>query len=382
MQQEQRLILKMLEEGKITAEEAEALLNALTDGHSAEQGPQEDPWVRLEKLGEDFASKVEAATERFSRSLEHRTEGLSEKLIKLPKIFARFPFANYEQAHEFTQVLRGRMGVENGIGSIALDNFNGPLQVEGWAEEGWQLIVTQRLRGKDRDAVRGRLFSPEWADGEERSSFELSVPDREDRFVALHLMVPEKRDYRVRLTAFNGSLHLENLTATSAELGTTNGSVILNSVHGDSVRGKISNGSCEMDGVRAETIRFRIGNGSYRLRVSARDVDCVATNGSIDLRTEKISKNSNYALQTVNGSIEVKLPAQADLGTSFELSTSVGRIHADLGPLENIREKRGGGGAALSGRTLGFQEQPLNLSLAAASISGSISVSGCEEEEG
>ncbi len=60
---------------------------------------------------------------------------------------------------------------------------------------------------------------------------------------------------------------------------------------------------------------------------------------------KKISKNSNYALQTVNGSIEVKLPAQADLGTSFELSTSVGRIHADLGPLENIREKRGGGGA-------------------------------------
>ncbi len=164
MQQEQRLILKMLEEGKITAEEAEALLNALTDGHSAEQGgPQEDPWVRLEKLGEDFASKVEAATERFSRSLEHRTEGgLSEKLIKLPKIFARFPFVNYEQAHEFTQVLRGgRMGVENGVGSIALDNFNGPLQVEGWAEDGWQLIVTQRLRGgKDRDAVRGRLFSP------------------------------------------------------------------------------------------------------------------------------------------------------------------------------------------------------------------------------
>jgi DUF4097 and DUF4098 domain-containing protein YvlB len=41
------MILRMLEEGKITAEEAEALLNALGDGEgSTESEPQEDPWVR------------------------------------------------------------------------------------------------------------------------------------------------------------------------------------------------------------------------------------------------------------------------------------------------------------------------------------------------
>lgn len=380
MQQEQRLILKMLEEGKITAEEAEALLNALNDGHSAEGGPQEDPWVRLEKLGEDFATKAEAATERFSRSLEHRAEGLSEKLIKLPKIFAKFPFVNYEQAHEFTQVLRGQIAGEDQVIPIALDNFNGPIRVEGWPEDSWQLIVVQRLRGKDRDSLRGRLFSPEWADGETRGSFELSVADREDRFVSLHLMIPEKRDYRVHLVAFNGSLRLENLATASVELNTTNGSIFVHSVRGDSIGGRISNGSCEMDAVKAGVIRFRIGNGSYRLRVSAQDVDCVATNGSIDFCSERVSENSCYALQTVNGSIGVNLPSQADLGTSFELRTSVGRIHTSLGPLENTTEERGGGGAAFSGRTLGFAEQPVNLALVATSTSGSITVSGREEE--
>ena len=88
MQQEQRLILKMLEEGKITAEEAEALLNAIGDSSMrTESGPQEDPWVRLEKMGEDFATKVEDATDRFSRSLEQKTEGFGEKLNRV--------FANY-----------------------------------------------------------------------------------------------------------------------------------------------------------------------------------------------------------------------------------------------------------------------------------------------
>ena len=84
------MILRMLEEGKITAEEAEALLTALgskTDFSGSES--QEDPWTRLEKMGEDFASKVEVATERFSRSIEH---SVGDKLNKLPKILARFPF--------------------------------------------------------------------------------------------------------------------------------------------------------------------------------------------------------------------------------------------------------------------------------------------------
>lgn len=71
MQEERRMILRMLEEGKITAEEAEALLNALGDAPGgSEEEPQEDPWVHLGKMGDDIASKVEAAAERFSRSLE------------------------------------------------------------------------------------------------------------------------------------------------------------------------------------------------------------------------------------------------------------------------------------------------------------------------
>lgn len=82
MQEERKIILRMLEEGKITAEEAEALLNALGDAPAgAENEPQEEPWVRLERMGEDFASKVEVAVDRFSRSLE---QTVSEKLTKLP----------------------------------------------------------------------------------------------------------------------------------------------------------------------------------------------------------------------------------------------------------------------------------------------------------
>ncbi|MDI9441949.1 MAG: DUF4097 family beta strand repeat-containing protein [Bacillota bacterium] len=381
MQQEQRLILKMLEEGKINAEEAEALLNALGEAEPKEEEAQEEPWARLEKMGEEFAAKVEAATERFAKSLEHKTEGLSEKLVKLPKILTRIPFVGFEQAHEFTQVRRGPVTAEEGeVIPIALSNFNGPICVEGWSEDGWQLIVVQRIRGRDRETLRDHLYKAEWADGEARDSFRLSIPDQLDRFVSLHLMVPRHRKYEVTTVSVNGSLRLENLKGTTVELRTTNGSVSTCSVRSERVDGRISNGSCKMDGVEADVIRFRIGNGSYRVQGSAREVDCVATNGSIDLRADQIPQTSNYTLQTVNGSITVKLPDQENVGTSVQLSTSVGRIHTSLGALENTTDERAGGGASFSGQTVGFAEKPVRLALSATTTSGSISVSTTEED--
>ena len=52
MSDEQRLILKMLEEGKISAAEAEALLNALGQPEALEEEERSaDVWEKVEKQG-------------------------------------------------------------------------------------------------------------------------------------------------------------------------------------------------------------------------------------------------------------------------------------------------------------------------------------------
>lgn len=374
MQQEQRLILKMLEEGKITAEEAEALLNAIGDSSMrTESGPQEDPWVRLEKMGEDFATKVEDATDRFSRSLEQKTEGFGEKLNR---VFAKFPFIGHETSQEFTQVIRGTVeGVEEVI-PLDLDNFNGSIRVEGWLEDGYQLTVVQRLRGKDRDLLRSRVLSLDWADGDVRNNFKLKIPAQEEGSVSLHLLVPQDLVYEVRLSSYNGSLGIGNLKATTINVETVNGSTKLRGVQGKLIQGQNSNGSCEMSEVDAENIRHRISNGSYRLSIAAQDVDCLATNGSMHVRVSKLTGDSSYKLRTTNGSIRVAVPTEPDLGVALDLSTSVGRASAELGPLEMTKQERTGGGNVLAGRSLDFEQKAKKLTLRASTTSGSISV-GC-----
>lgn len=375
MHEEQRMILRMLEEGKITAEEAEALLTALgskTDFSGSES--QEDPWTRLEKMGEDFASKVEVATERFSRSIEH---SVGDKLNKLPKILARFPFLGYEESQEFTRVVRGKVGSGEVI-PIDLSNINGALRVQGWSEEEYQLTCVQRLKGRDRDLLRSRLFSVPWDDDAEKTDFTLSVPHVSEGTISLHLMVPEARLYSVRLFSQNGSLRVENLKGTAVNVDTVNGSIRLHSVNAQTIQGEGGNGSCEMEGVEAKMVRHALGNGSYRLSLSAAEVDLVTTNGSVNVRIADVVGDSRYRLRTTNGAIKVSVPPQVDLGLSLDLQTAVGRISTEVSALEIARQERRGGGSVLTAHTVDYDSKADRLNLEASSTSGSITLSARE----
>lgn len=374
MREEQRMILRMLEEGKITAEEAEALLKALGDGlksSESESEPQEDPWVRLEKMGEDFASKVEVATERFSRSLE---QNVGDKLSKLPKILARFPFFGYEESQEFQSVVRGQVGPGEVI-PIGFSNANGSIRVEGWSEDDYQLTVVQRLRGSDRELLSTRLFDVGWMDGAERTDFRLTVPSLGDVSISLHLMIPEDRMYEVEMLSQNGSLRVENIKGTNLKLDTVNGSTYLHSVKAHNIRGEGGNGSCEMKDVEAKVICHTLGNGSYRVSVSAGDVDLLTTNGSVNVRVSNVQGVSSYRLRTTNGAIKASLPQEADLGLALDLLTSVGRISTEVNALEISRQERQGGGSVLTAHSVDYSGKTDKLDLEASSTSGSIVVS-------
>ncbi len=375
MQEEQRMILRMLEEGKISAEEAEVLLKALGGGKTAEpDDPQVDPWVRLERLGEDFASKVEVATERFSRSLEHN---FGDKLGKLPKILSRVPFLGYEETQEFTSVVKGKLGSGEVI-AISLSNANGPIRVQGWSEDEYQLTLVQRLRGSDRDQLGTRLFDPGWEEEAERTDFRLNIPIFGEASIAVNLLVPKERLYELGLATQNGSLRVEHLKATSIEVNTVNGSVHLHSLKANSIRGGGGNGSCEMKDVDARVIHHSQGNGSYRLAVTASDVDLLTTNGSVNVRIPRVHGITSYRLRTTNGSIRVTFPSQPDLGLALNLQTSVGRISTDETALEIGRQERQGGGAVLAAHSVDYSNRPDKLDLDASSTSGSITVSSRE----
>ena len=93
MYEERLLILKMVESGKITAQEAVELLEALEE-EAPRQAKSDDVWRRIEKQSEELARKIERAAERFSQSVEARLEdsGIPEQLGNIQRWFTKLPF--------------------------------------------------------------------------------------------------------------------------------------------------------------------------------------------------------------------------------------------------------------------------------------------------
>src|SRR5690554_2998650 len=226
MNEEQRLILKMLEEGKITASEAEALLNALGQSEeTVEEDRTTDIWSKVEKHGEEFAEKVESAADRFARSLEAKTEfRLSDKLAKISKMISRFPFVAQEDTFEFTEEFKGDLAHDGDI-ICKLNTGNGRVSVKGWNEPGYRLRIIQRIRAKDRETALTRLHHIDIPDHEPLRELELAVPSFSDMTISLELDLPRTLIYQFDMRTHNGSITLADLYARTAQVNTSNGSV-------------------------------------------------------------------------------------------------------------------------------------------------------------
>jgi len=372
MNEEQRLILKMLEEGKITAAEAEALLNALGQQDPLQEEERStDMWEKVEKLGEDFADRLEAAAERFSRSVEGKVEyRLADKLSRLSKMISRFPFVSPEDVYEFSEEVEGTFRQDGDI-LCKLKTANGRIRVRGWTEPGFRLTVLQRVRAKDRDAALARMHRVDLPTNEALGELVIEVPSLPDVTVSLLLDVPRTLIYQLDLQTYNGSIGIADVYSRAANLYTTNGSISAVDVQAEKVHCETVNGSCRVERVVTEMFSGHTGNGTLSLRqIQAADLKCRTSNGSIRVEPQ-VRGTSNYELVTTNGSIRVELSDDA-AKTDFDLQTSVGRISVPEGVYELKRMERQSGGWHVEGESHGLEGAANVLHLRARTGSGSI----------
>lgn len=385
MSEERLLILKMVEEGKITAQEAAALLEALGDSDPKGSRDQESGRRRLEKQGDEFAQKVEQAAERFSKSLESKLEGgLAEKLSNLPRILAKLPFLAVHEAHEFSQEFSGSFQRDIEMIPVKLSTVCGHIEVEAWDQEHYKLIVTQKIRGDERDAARKKQVPIALAEtAEDMTELVVETLSYSDVTLSYHLYLPCERTFDLQLMTNNGRLDVANLNMNIAKVMTTNGSIRVRRVRANTLEVSSSNGSCKLEEVESKVIRQRTGNGSLDVIGSAEQIECVSTNGSIKVRLSTFAyPTCTMSLSTTNGSIKCALPAGNDLGVAVDAVTAVGKVQVDMGKFSySVNEKRTGT-HRISGTANGVSEEEATIKIQAKTSSGSIIVSQEEQSDG
>ncbi len=384
MNEERKLILKMVEQGKITADEAAALLEALGEGEgSSASEPEEDTWSRLEKQGEDFAHKVEVAADKFSRSLEDRIDtGVGETLSAVGRVLSRLPFVSGEESYEMTREYSGWFAQDAEEIPVAIETMNGRLLLEGWEQDHYKIIAVQRVRAKDRDSARAKTVDLGLEDGGEGvQALEIRPPAASEIAFSFHLFLPKSRLFKLELLNTNGRTGVEHLWTSDVLVDATNGSISLRHVRGSNIHATTVNGSVQMFGVEGKKIVQRAGNGSAKLQIQAEKVEASTTNGSIRIAPTGIpAEGASLELAATNGSVRCFVPRDMDLGTKVDAVTGVGKAVVDLEQFEFSVQERRVGTNRVEGQSRDFDNLPRKLYIKAKAGSGTIQIAHGKEE--
>ncbi|MFA9559583.1 DUF4097 family beta strand repeat-containing protein [Evansella sp. AB-rgal1] len=335
MQEERKMILKMIEDGKISAEEGLQLLNALKDDKkgtsdveyekkSSERSVSTD--VEWEK-GADYRYKSEPRTSSFATKF---TEFIEEAVQKIKEFDLDF---NFGSSIEIEHIFQHR---DSAIEVVDVSLENGSVTFKPWEERDVRVECNVKVyKVRDSEEARNAFL--------DEVTFEVS-----DRKLRLHsprktmkvntiIYVPKEYLEKVKLYAFNGRIIGDTVDVEKIEVKTVNGRISFDDVLAVSGLFETVNGSITIGKLDVENCDTKTVNGTISVNALKGKLDAETLNGSIKYTLADTVESRAY-IKTTTGSIIVVVPK--DVKTEGELKSTVGSIHCDLPELSIIEEKK------------------------------------------
>lgn len=381
MREERLLILKMLEEGKISAVEAEALIAALDETETetvyeaeysaADQAGQatEEDWRTDEdddrrdddassysdftrELKEQIRDAVKAAMRNMPEVKEDLRENLSdvrkevgnvvrevqEEMRKGPLIdlsglrgLVSNLRSGFGPTREFTQTVQGAWvgGVE--APRVTLTTRNGSLTVKAWDRDEYKVHIVKRIHSASEENARRIAENLVQVTTDDTSGLlEVRTQEGGNASVSLDVYLPKKLRYELEASTRNGSVDLEGLRASVAKGRTTNGAVRVERVTANDLTVETTNGKIVCDDVDVGKARARTTNGGITWEGVAVGAELETTNGSVRLKPEfpEMPSTSDEATDVQEGQGEAKVwPA---VECRYEVRTTNAAIRAEI----------------------------------------------------
>lgn len=418
MNDERKMILQMIEDGKIKADEALLLLEALGKSEPTQQPGFEESSEALDAAGQmksemkEMAREARRVAKESAREIRARAKEMEREAREAAREQARLQREkikesnqeNYEARRAFQEsendleeslrttldgvgglVTSVLSGVEKAFGFNVFDNSytfeeqiegnfsdkedskvdfihiqtaNGKIECLGWNQDHFRLILTKKIRAGSEEEARAKAESRVTVSHTDSG---LIVDGKSlngiNSGMSVELWLPKNRIYDFTLDTGNGRIALEDMNAEGIEVRTSNGRISLM-------------------GVDAKVAHLRSSNGSIRCDGGIPLLTAYTSNGSVSVATTDADQNT-FELSTTNGTIRVKVADCDDLAHDFDLSTSYGKVKVDLpgavGGYQATAKNR------LLDTTSNFSSFGRKLRLAAVTSNGNICVNPDEE---
>jgi hypothetical protein len=373
---ERMAILRMLENGKITATEAADLLRALGDGggratESEAQRARRTEWMerataRAARRGRQAAETwarhadevVSRAGELAARAAEQLGENVGKTFATLPDVMeraARAGWGTFGPGFRFEDVVEGTLeGGEEGPAGLDLEGWNGSVVVKLADGPGVRLVLRKTVHAGSEEEAReiAAAVSAEISGRQVVVRRQGGAPAWPGA-LAIEAQLPRGARWGGVVRTGNGSIQIADVQLHGVRVETSNGRVLVAAARGSDVEVLTSNGAIQAIGL----------GGRLDLRTS---------NGGITVVPDAGGGEGEVHAVTSNGSIDVRVPE--GLAVDIDAGTSNGRFETTgLGPAAPRAEgTRGLGRVELVWRSPEWESAASRAHLALRTTNGSI----------
>lgn len=394
--EERIMILKMLEDGKITSEEAAKLLEALDGSQGKAQGAEynskrqsqanfydeiDKARQRLNEWKTDFNKKYSqkdfdrmiddfsTKAEKVGKNVANTTFGLVDKMIDFVGSFvdtnAFNVFGNYKlEERSFEAPAAEGM-------NLTVEGLNGNVLVKRHVDN--RIIIKTKVRSPQNNADELLSFNL----AENSLSLTLSKPGNFS--VSHEIYLPAVKLGTIKLGSSNGKIYVEDCLSGQFECITKNAPVDLMGVNSDKVSVTTRNARILVSYVISKEIDINTSNSVVDIKnVKSESLKAVTTNGKIfveNVQNLAECPEMNVMLKTTNGSIKVNMNDMDNRGYKVKARTTNGNINLLVPELifHNIN-KQNTGANFIEAESNGYNNYPGRVNIYGETVNGDVEV--------
>ena len=397
--EERLLILKMVEEGKITGEEAAKLIDAIESGSKQTQNQstsrqrqtnfQDEVYKMRDRMHEwkkdfknshnqkDFDRVVEEFSnkaEKLGKNLATTTVGIVDKVIDFVGSFVETNSFNFFGNCPIVDKTYEAVAVE-GM-EIEIEGVNNSIVVKKHLEN--KILIKSRIRCPARvnDGNADNLLVYK----ESESLVSLKLVNKSINVSVSHeIYIPSIKFKKISLQTSNGKIFVEDSISETFEGTTRNGFIELMGVNSDKITVNTKNARIQVSYVISKDIEINTNNSVIDVKhIKAENLKAVTMNGRIlveNAQNCEASANMDMFLKTCNGSIKVNMDDMDNRGYKIKGKTTNGGINVLIPEMMyNNVNRQGVGGSFVEAESSGYENYTSKVNIIAETMNGYIEI--------
>jgi DUF4097 and DUF4098 domain-containing protein YvlB len=332
MKQQRARILKLVEEGKLSVDEALTLLEGLENHKVVPEDKEEQlaAFVKSDEAeAEAEAEKKDDSYYKFQSAKEKVFEFVDSAFKKLKEIDIDFNFGkSIEIAHIFQQP-------STDFHDLDIHIANGSVRLIPWDQEEVRVECQAKMYRVETLEEARTTFLQGVVFAIENNCLTFQTQHKWMK-VETKVFIPQTDYEKVRVRLYNGPISAENMKVKDLKMDTANGKITLDNLQGQKADVETANGKIQVKKSFLEEFEAETINGAIQFEGDLQKGNLHTFNGNILCAISGTTCEALF-LKATTGNIELHVPEE--IAVSGELKSNLGNFNVKLEGIQITEEK-------------------------------------------